>query len=119
MQKCIFACVVLAVLTGKADAQTISFVCEWQDSQPKYLAEFEVDPSTNTAKRKEPLLEYDVILLSAGCVWMKVRDVSFGANAVITTIERSSVGGRWSEVWVPIKGQPSHIDGGYCVEKPQ
>jgi hypothetical protein len=98
-----------------ASAETLSFQCEWQLSEPGYLVRFDLDLESLSATRDDSTHRYDVIRVTEHGVWLSSRETSPWI-AAMTIFERSSVGGSWTDTWLWSNGDAKPTVGGYCVE---
>ncbi|GAA6187995.1 hypothetical protein [Litorivita sp. NS0012-18] len=124
MQRLIFIFVsgllplIASILHAEHEANQLSFVCQWTAAENReYEITINVDLTAKVADRSDdPSASYSVIKSSSDGIWLLVN----GTNervAVVQTIERSSVGGTWTDTWLINDGAGSPTRGGYCVEK--
>ena len=111
-----FAALILLTAPQFAHAEVIELSCEWQISQPSYLVDFSIDTSSKQVRRSDTAGVYTLLLISEYGIWITPQTDSSGA-LVVQTMQRSPVGGAWSDVWLMADGSANETVGGYCVEK--
>jgi hypothetical protein len=104
----------LASVANAVSAQIITLTCEWRGGEAAYTTEITVDLVTRTATRDGRAF-YEVLKSTDGGFWLSIIDALPG-HFEFQVIERSLVGGRWTDVVIGSNGQPLNVTGGYCVE---
>ena len=97
-------------------SETILFDCQWQISDPNYDVTFLVDSETKIVERSDSKDKLNLLAMNEHGIWLSFPATSSGV-VVVQTIERSSVGGNWTDVWLMADGKANPTVGGYCVEK--
>lgn len=92
-------------------------MCRWTAVENReYEGTINVDQTAKMADRSDdPSVSYSVIKASGEGIWQLFNGTNERA-AVVQTIERSSVGGTWTDTWLINDGAGSPTRGGYCVE---
>jgi hypothetical protein len=117
--QCVYTFMIIFSGSFAATASTASefkFVCQWQISEPPYEVEFVVYDTSRTVERSDSLDKYKLLAISDFAVWIS-PSTRASRTLVVQTIERSPVGGNWTDVWLLSSGQANETIGGYCVEK--
>lgn len=97
-------------------AEELIFTCEWRvTNDSNYITEFSLDTTTLFVSRSDSGSEYSVIKLTEDALWLSV-DTGNSLVQIVQTIERSPVGGTWTDTWMWADGSANPTKGGYCVE---
>ena len=110
-----FVAVSTFVFANSAAANALEIVCEWQITDPKYQVVFEIDQESGEISRSDSERIDQLLKITDQGIWMASKSENAHVLAV-QTIERSSKGGNWSDVWLMADGQANEVTGGYCVE---
>jgi hypothetical protein len=112
------ACLCLAAILGTPlRAEQSEFRCEWQDSETPYPATIKVNTEQRTASRDDESSAWVLLGANDKAIWIAAENSLPNSMLIaIQTVERSSVGGKWTETVLTADGAASAVSGGYCVE---
>ena len=102
-------------MSSSVSADEITLTCQWDMSDPPYVAEIFIDVGSGIVTRDGAQM-YEVLKITDKSIWLSVQtsgESAFGFQS----IERSPVGGVWTDYFVTVDGNAAATTGGYCVEK--
>ena len=98
-------------------ADTLEFRCEWQRSDPPYVVDYSVNLASGLATRSDGASEWTVMQANDRAIWLASRGSASGSTLPVQIIERSPVGGVWTDIWLWAHGEAEPSVGGYCIER--